>query len=221
MFIEKSKKHSQKLSLKVNLFFNKCYYIEEKNIFGQINDYLDFILPFSNEDKKKDFFALSNNFPFTILLILIIIRYFSSERMSLLFLLALILLPFFAYIIINKSFIEKYYSFRLIPFNILTYNEFFKLFFTGYSPYTIINYLTFFISKKNSKVLQISIFGMIFYSSYISVKLLFEYILYIINSSDTKKEYSKELRLFMEKDQKKLFLIYFLIYFLFSYIINL
>ena len=178
---------------------------------------MNFFLP----NTEKDLNNLTIEFPLICLIILFIIRLFTSQKLNIFYIIALILLPFCAYIIINKNFIQKYYLCELIQFPYLTYNDFFKLFFTGYSPYIFINYLSLFIGGKNTIVFTVSANFMIIYSSFISGKLLMEFILFIINAGNIKKGYGKELELFIKKDEKKIFLLYLMIYFLFSYIINI
>ena len=106
---------------------------------------------------------------------------------------------------------------KFITQNYIIFNDFFKLFFTGYIPFIIFCYLTFII-KLTSKVGLITNYLSIAYSTYIAGKLT---IFYLKNLPISNKEKEKRYFSSINDDGKTIYFIYFIIYWLISYIFNL
>ncbi len=129
----------------------------------------------------------------------------------------LIILPFFAYILINRIIIEKYYQIGFIRYNKILFYDFFKLFFTAFIPFVIFCYLTFIINLR-SKVGFITNLISLLYSGYIAGKLLIDYFL---ATNFLNPESLKFFREIVGKDKFKIYFIYLIIYYLISHILNL
>ena len=129
----------------------------------------------------------------------------------------LIILPFFAYILINRMIIEKYYQIGFIRYNKILFYDFFKLFFTAFIPFVIFCYLTFIINLR-SKVGFITNLISLLYSGYIAGKLLIDYFLV---TNFLNPESLKIFREIVGKDKFKIYFIYLIIYYLISHILNL
>ena len=167
--------------------------------------------------KIKSLKNLSLKFPLSIFISLVIIKYFICKKLPLFYLITVASLPLCSYILINKIIIEKYYSMKFITQNYIIFNDFFKLFFTGYIPFIIFCYLTFII-KLTSKVGHITNYLSIAYSTYIAGKLT---IFYLKNLPISNKEKEKRYFSLINDDGKTIYFIYFIIYWLISYIFNL
>ena len=165
----------------------------------------------------KHFDDLTLELPLSILIFLVIIKFFFTKRFSLLNIILLLILPFCAYILVNKIIIEKYYSTGFVRYNNILFYDFFKLFFTAFIPFVIFCYLTFIIKLK-SKVGIITYLISIFYSGYMGGKLLLDY-LFVTYIFD--KDNFKMFQDSFDKDKKKIYFIYFIIYYLISHILNL
>ena len=182
---------------------------------SQINYYIEVIKPFSynNIDIKK----LSFDIPLLIYIIVIILKFFFSRKLTVVYLWLLILLPIYAYILINKIIIEEYYINNIIKIKKIFYKNFFKIFFNGY--------ILFIIGYLSTKIFNTALFRYkyliqilyLIYSSFIAVKI---FIVYVASVSlfDDKNNVRKNIKL---TDGKKIFFIFFIVYSLISYIINL
>jgi len=152
-----------------------------------------------------------------IFIFLIFIKYFTSKRFTVFYIILLILLAFSAYILINKIIIEKYFEIGFIRYNKLYFYDFFKLFFAAFIPFVIFCYLTYIINIK-SIVGFISNSLSIFYSAYIARKLLTEY-LFTINLLDERN--FQIFSNYVKNDKNIIYFIYLVIYYLISHILNL
>ena len=154
--------------------------------------------------------------PLGLYIFLIIIKFFTTKRMNLFYILLLIILPISAYILIHKIILEKYYELQFMRQNNILFYDFFKLFFAGYTPFIIFRYLCLVLGIK-TKAGYINIL-IILYSTYISGKILCEYLLTL---SILNKENIKYYKSAMKKDKKVIYFIYLIIYYLISHILNL
>ena len=167
--------------------------------------------------KIKNFNGLSLELPLCIYIVLLVLKFFTSKKLTLFYIILLLILPFSCYILIHKMIIEKYFRLDFIQYNQLLYIDFFKLFFTSFIPYMIFCYLTYIIKIK-SKVGFISNILSLFYSSYVGRKLLIEFLLTI---NDFSKEKIKLYLKIYDNDKKIIYFIYLIIYYLISHILNL
>ena len=190
------------------------FFIVLQLIIYNLNNLFKYLRP---SQRIKNFDDLSLELPLSIVIFLLIIKFFTSKRLNLFSTLLFLILPFCAYILINKIIIEKYYSSGFIRYNNILFYDFFKLFFTAFIPFVIFCYLTFIIELR-TKVGLITYFISIIYSGYMGGKLLIDYlfITYIID-----KKIFKIFHNSFEKDKKKIYFIYFIIYYLISHILNL
>ena len=167
-----------------------------------INNLCEYLMPYK---PVNNFNSLSIELPLSIFIFLIFIKLLTSKRMSLLYIILLLILPICAYILIDKIIIEKYYYLGLIANNKLLFFDFFRLFFTSFLPYVIFCYLTFII-KMDTKVGIITYCLSLFYSSHIAYKLLSEFIFSI---SIINKERIKICKKTINNDKKKIYFIPF------------
>lgn len=197
--------------VRINLF---NFFIDLQNYLTSLNNLFEYLMPFR---PVNNFNTLPLELPISIFIFLVFIKILTSKRMSLLYIILLLILPICAYILIDKIIIEKYYHLGFIGNNKLLFFDFFRLFFTSFLPYIIFSYLTFIIKLK-TKVGLISYCLSIFYSSHIAYKLLSEFLLSIaIINKERIKIYFKAIK----NDKKKIYFIYLIIYYLISHILNL
>lgn len=165
----------------------------------------------------KNFNNLNLELPLGIFIVLIFIKYFTSKRFTILYIILLVLLSLCAYIIINKIIIEKYFEIGFIRYNKILFYDFFKLFFAAFIPFIIFSYLTYIIKLK-SKVGFISNSLSILYSAYIGRKLLLDYIFTISALDEGNYQIFSN---YVKNDKNIIYFIYLVIYYLISHILNL
>jgi hypothetical protein len=174
---------------------------------------MQYLMPFN---KIRDFENLALELPLALYIILVFILFICSNRMNLFYGLLLIVLPIFAYILIHKIIIEKYFQMQLMNQNYILYYDFFKLFFTGFTPFIIFRYLSIILGlKSNAGFIN---YMVIIYTVYIGGKLFFRYFLSITFINRHNIRYYRTV---IQKDEKVVYFIYLIIYYLISHILNL
>ena len=179
-----------------------------------LNNLFNYLRPYK---KIKNFNNLNLELPLGILIFLIVIKYFTSKRFTIFYIILLALLTFSAYILINQIIIEKYFEMGFLRYNKLFFYDSFKLFFAAFIPFVIFCYLTYIIKLK-SVVGFISYILSIFYSAYIAGKLLNEYLFTITFLDESNFQIFSN---YVKNDKNIIYFIFLVIFYLISNFLNL
>ena len=189
--------------------------IDNNNIssfFLYLNNFLEIYKPSFNID-RKDFEFLSIKFPLCSLIFLICIKFFFSNKFTIIYLFILMTLPFCALILINKIILEKYIGELSISeiYNNNLLKDFHKLFLISIFPLIFFQYLTLIINS-NSFVGKLSNILFVIYSTDIAKKFFLDYLKIVVIDN---------CELIINDEKNKILFIYLIIFSLISYIINL
>ena len=188
--------------------------IDNNNIsfFLYLNNFLEMFKPGFTID-RNDFDFISIKFPLCFLIVLVLIKFFFSNKFTFIYLFLLIVLPFCALILINKIILEKYIGELSLSeiYNNNLLKDFHKLFLISIFPLIFFHYLTLIINS-NSFVGKLSNILFLIYSADIAKNFFLDYLkIVIINNCE----------LIINDEKNKIFFIYLIIFSLISYIINL